>query len=83
MQGLLVVLAPVMLMLFALAMQRLEARLGKSNPSNPREDQVEEFLLNANSEEIGALVEAGLPEALDIFDVRREKVKAASAVSEA
>ena len=80
MQGLLVVLAPAVLMLFALAMQRLEARLGKSNP---REDQVEEFLLNANSKEIGALVEDGLPEALDIFDVRREKVKAVSAVSEA
>ncbi|MGL6234336.1 MAG: hypothetical protein ACRC20_03240 [Segniliparus sp.] len=66
-------------MLFALAMQRLETRLGRSGP---REDQVEEFLLNANSAEMGTLVEDGLPEALDIYDVRREKVKAASSVTE-
>ena len=79
MQGLLVVIAPAVLMLFALAMQRLEAHLGRPAP---HEDQVEEFLLNANPAEIGALVEDGMPEALDIYDGRREMIKAVSVAAE-
>jgi hypothetical protein len=75
MQELLVVFTPAVLMVFALAMQRLEAHLGKPGP---REDEVEAFLLHASPKEMNTLAHEGLAEALDIFDGRQERAKAAN-----
>lgn len=67
MQGLAVVLFPVLLMLFALAMERVEFRLRRLTV---REQEVEEFLNNASQADVAALASEGFPHALARFHQR-------------
>ncbi|KAA0024469.1 hypothetical protein [Antrihabitans cavernicola] len=68
MQGLAVVLFPVLLILFALAMERVESRLSRLNV---REQEVQEFLDRANTAEVAALAQGSMPDALARFQRRR------------
>ncbi|MFC4605944.1 hypothetical protein [Rhodococcus kronopolitis] len=70
MQGLAVVLFPVLLMLFALAMERVEFRLRRLTL---REQEVQEFLDQASQAEVAALAEEGMPRALARFHRRRKR----------
>ena len=70
MQGLAVVLFPVLLMLFALAMERVEFRLRRLNV---REQEVEEFLDQASQEEVATLATDGFPHAMARFNRRRRR----------
>lgn len=68
MQGLAVVLFPVLLMLFALAMERVEFRLSKLGV---REQEVQEFLDQASTSEVATLANEGMPHALARFNSRK------------
>lgn len=70
MQALAVVLFPVLLMLFALSMERVETRLSRLSV---REQEVEEFLDKASPDEVDALAREGFPGALARFHRRRHK----------
>jgi hypothetical protein len=70
MQGLAVVLFPVLLMLFALAMERVEFRLRRLTV---REQEVQEFLDQASHAEVATLAQEGLPRALARFHLRRKR----------
>lgn len=70
MQGLAVVLFPVLLMLFALAMERVEFRLSQLTV---REQEVQEFLDKASQADVAALAQEGLPRALARFHLRRKR----------
>ncbi|MBC2641612.1 hypothetical protein ACFTWF_08900 [Rhodococcus sp. NPDC056960] len=69
MQGLAVVLFPVLLMLFALAMERVEFRLRRLTV---RQQEVEEFLDQASHDEVATLAHEGFPHALARFHRRRK-----------
>ncbi|WP_072690184.1 hypothetical protein [Rhodococcus marinonascens] len=69
MQGLAVVLFPVLLMLFALAMERVELRLRQLTV---RQQEVEEFLDQASSDEVATLAKEGFPDAMARFRRRRK-----------
>ncbi|AOW93657.1 hypothetical protein BFN03_16105 [Rhodococcus sp. WMMA185] len=69
MQGLAVVLFPVLLMLFALAMERVEFRLSQLTV---RQQEVEEFLDGASNDEVATLAKEGFPRALARFNRRRK-----------
>ncbi|NLG54645.1 MAG: hypothetical protein GX542_03205 [Rhodococcus sp.] len=69
MQVLAVFLFPVLLMLFALAMERVEFRLRRFSV---REQEVEEFLDQASHDDVAALAQEGFPGALDRFQLRRK-----------
>ncbi|MGV8874811.1 hypothetical protein CH274_21950 [Rhodococcus sp. 06-418-5] len=70
MQGLAVVLFPVLLMLFALAMERVEFRLSKLGV---REQEVQEFLDQASTSEVATLANEGFPHALARFNTRKRR----------
>ncbi|UYP19330.1 hypothetical protein OED52_01755 [Rhodococcus sp. Z13] len=70
MQALAVVLFPVLLMLFALSMERVEARLSRLSV---RQQEVEEFLDKANHADVAALAREGFPGALARFHRRRRR----------
>jgi hypothetical protein len=70
MQGLAVVLFPVLLMLFALAMERVEFRLSKLGV---REQEVQEFLDQASTSEVATLANEGMPHALARFNNRKRR----------
>lgn len=70
MQGLAVVLFPALLMLFALAMERVEFRLRRLTV---REQEVEEFLDQASQDEVATLASEGFPHALARFHRRRKR----------
>ncbi|OAK53923.1 MULTISPECIES: hypothetical protein [Rhodococcus] len=70
MQGLAVVLFPVLLMMFALAMERVEFRLSKLGV---HEQEVQEFLDQASSSEVATLANEGMPHALDRFNNRKRR----------
>ncbi|MDH6284382.1 hypothetical protein M2284_005107 [Rhodococcus sp. LBL1] len=70
MQGLAVVLFPVLLMLFALAMERVEFRLRRLTV---REQEVAEFLDQASQDEVATLANEGFPHALARFHRRRKR----------
>ena len=65
---------PVLIMFFALAMERLEHRLrylaARDNLA-VQENEVEEFLQAARPEEVRALFRSGISGALDLFRRRR------------
>ena len=67
-ESLLVVVFPVLLMLFALSMERVESRLRRLSVE---EDEVEQFLDSANPDEVNTFVREGLPRALTMFRLRR------------
>ncbi len=64
------VLFPVLLMLFALAMERVEFRLRRLTV---REQEVQEFLDQASQAEVATLAHEGLPRALARFQRRRKR----------
>lgn len=66
----LVLLIPVLLMVFALLMERLENRLHTSTMS---EQDVEEFLEQAQPEEVNTFIREGWSRALDVFRLRRRR----------
>ena len=59
---------PLIIMLFALFMERVEARL---RHISVREDEVEEFLEQARPDEVRALYGHGIGRALELFRLRR------------
>jgi len=59
---------PVLIMLFALAMERLENRL---RHLTVQENEVEEFLQAARPEEVRVLFGSGIAGALELFRLRR------------
>jgi hypothetical protein len=67
MEGLAVMLSPVALIVFAIGMERFEARLARL--ALPEQD-VSRFLDHANTEEVAALADKGLPDALERFNRR-------------
>ena len=64
----LVLLFPLLLMVFALLMGRVEDRL---HPATVTEDEVGEFLDQARPEEVNTLIREGWTGALDRFRLRR------------
>ena len=66
----LVVLFPILLMAFALSMERLEARVRRTGVG---EDEVVEFLDQASASDVQNLARDGLPRALDVFRLRRHR----------
>lgn len=63
-----VIAVPLMVLLFALFMERVESRL---RPMTVHEDEVEEFLDQAQPNEVGALYGSGIGRALELFRLRR------------
>ncbi|MEE2034331.1 hypothetical protein [Rhodococcus chondri] len=70
MQALAVVLFPVLLMLFALAMERVETRLSRLSV---REQEVAEFLDKASHDDVATLAREGFPHAMARFHRRRRR----------
>ncbi len=66
----LVLLVPVLVMLFALLMERLEHRLQRTTMS---EQDVEEFLDEAQPDEVNTFIKEGWTRALSKFRLRRRK----------
>lgn len=64
----LIVAIPLLIMLFALCMERVETRLRDVGVA---EDEVEEFLEQARPDEVGALFRSGIGRALELFRLRR------------
>lgn len=65
----LVLLIPLLLMIFALLMERVENRLQNSSMS---EGEVEEFLDQARPEEVNTFIREGWGRALSVFRLRRK-----------
>ena len=63
-----IVIIPLVIMLFALFMERVEARLKNLAI---RETEVEEFLEQARPDEVQALYGHGIGRALELFRLRR------------
>jgi hypothetical protein len=63
-----VLIIPLVIMLFALFMERVEARLKNLSI---RENEVEEFLEQAQPDEVRALYGHGIGRALELFRLRR------------
>ena len=64
----LVIIVPIVIMFFALFMERVEAKL---RHVAVQENEVEEFLESARPEEVKALYGHGIGRALDMFRLRR------------
>lgn len=64
----LIVIVPLVIMFFALFMERVEARLRHGTVA---EEEVEEFLEQARPEEVKALYGHGIGRALELFRLRR------------
>lgn len=61
------ILIPLLIMVFALGMERLETRL---RSGTVREDEVEDFLERARPDEVKALFRQGIGGALTLFRLR-------------
>jgi hypothetical protein len=61
------VLVPLLVMFFALGMERVESRLRESTV---RQDELEEFLEQPEPEEVRALFRSGTGRALEMFRLR-------------
>jgi hypothetical protein len=59
---------PLLIMFFALAMERVESRLRNVAV---QENEIEEFLEQARDEEVRALFGSGIGRALELFRLRR------------
>lgn len=66
----LVVLFPILLMAFALSMERLEARVRRTGVG---EDEVVQFLDQASASDVQNLARYGLPRALDVLRLRHRR----------
>lgn len=60
---------PLLIMLFALAMERVENRL---RHVAVQENEIEEFLEQARDDEVRALFGSGIGRALELFRLRRQ-----------
>ena len=69
------VLIPLLIMVFALGMERLETRL---RAGTVREDEVEDFLERARPDEVKALFRQGIGGALQMFRLRNLGKRGAS-----
>lgn len=69
MQGLLVILFPFALLLFALAMEKVQNNLDRLSVGRA---QVDEFLESADQTDVDNLARTGLPAALDELRNRRD-----------
>lgn len=63
-----VIVVPLVILFFALFMERVEARLGRLSV---REEEVEEFLDQARPDEVNELFGTGIGDALEKFRDRR------------
>ena len=63
-----VAVVPLLVMFFALAMERVENRL---RHVAVQENEIEEFLEQARAEEVRALFGSGIGRALELFRLRR------------
>ena len=63
-----VIVVPIVIMFFALFMERVEAKL---RHGAVQENEVEEFLESARPEEVKALYGHGIGRALELFRLRR------------
>ncbi|HEU0086901.1 MAG TPA: hypothetical protein VFQ77_04525 [Pseudonocardiaceae bacterium] len=63
-----VAVVPLLIMFFALAMERVESRLRHIAVN---ENEIEEFLEQARDEEVHALFGSGIGRALELFRLRR------------
>lgn len=63
-----VVVVPLLIMFFALAMERVENRL---RDVAVQENEIEEFLEQARADEVRALFGSGIGRALELFRLRR------------
>lgn len=63
-----VIAIPLLIMFFALAMERVENRL---QHVAVQENEIEEFLEQARAEEVRALFGSGIGRALELFRLRR------------
>lgn len=70
MQGLAVIVFPFVLMLFALAMERVQRDLDRLTVGRA---QVDEFLESADDTDVKNLAREGLPSALDQLRRRRDR----------
>ncbi len=68
-----VVAVPLVVLMFALFMERVESRLRNVTV---KEEDVEEFLEKAQPNEVGALYGQGIGRALELFRLRRLSSKA-------
>ncbi len=68
MTAFLVLLFPLLLLIFAVLMERLEARLQNGSVT---EDEIEEFLDQARPDEVNTFIREGLGRGLDLFRLRR------------
>lgn len=68
MEGLAVIFFPVLLMFFALSMERVEARL---RTLTVEEEDVEQFFEQASTDEVNTFVREGFPQAEDVLQTRR------------
>ena len=62
------VLVPLLVMFFALGMERVESRLRESTV---RQDELEEFLEQPRPDEVRALFRSGTGRALELFRLRK------------
>lgn len=70
MEGLAVVIFPVLLMFFALSMERVESRLRRSSVGG---EDLEQFFAQASDDEVNTFVREGLPRSMDVFRIRRRR----------
>jgi len=68
----LVLCVPLLVMVFAWFMERVETRL---RHLNVQEEDVEEFLEQAEPDEVRALYGHGIGRALELFSVRRRRAR--------
>ena len=66
------VLVPLLVMFFALGMERVESRLRESTV---RQDELEEFLEQPRPDEVRALFRSGTGRALELFRLRNRGPK--------
>jgi hypothetical protein len=64
------VLVPLLVMFFALGMERVESRLRESTV---RQDELEEFLEQPRPDEVRALFRSGTGRALELFRLRHRR----------
>ena len=68
-------LVPLLVMFFALGMERVEARMRESTV---RQDELDDFLERARPDEVNTLFKSGIARALERFRVRNRGGKVAS-----
>ena len=69
------ILVPLLVMFFALGMERVEARM---RASTVRQDELDDFLERAGADEITALSRSGIGRALELFRGRNRSGRVAA-----